>query len=95
MKLYKIKVLHGGPKDSHESIDSYITRENDEEVFKYLEDSGGWEEGNYLDIASARAVKLLNDYIEWIQTLTKLPQELQPPKLKITEDMFKIARALS
>ena len=36
-KLYKIKVLHGGPKDSHESIETYLIAENDLEVFNWID----------------------------------------------------------
>lgn len=38
MKLYKIKVLHGAPKDSHTSIEEYILAEDDLQVFEYLRD---------------------------------------------------------
>lgn len=44
-KLYKIKVLHGGPKDSHESIETYLIAENDEQVFSWINDNkcyGHW-----------------------------------------------------
>ena len=37
MKLYKIKVLHGGPKDSHESIETYLIADNDEQVLDWID----------------------------------------------------------
>ena len=43
MKLYKIKVLHGAPKDSHESIETYIVAEDDEEVYNWLKKKAYWD----------------------------------------------------
>lgn len=37
MKLYRIIVLHGGPKDSHTSTETYLVAKNDEEVFNYID----------------------------------------------------------
>lgn len=42
-KLYKIKVLHGAPKDSYESIETYIIAENDEEVYNWLKKKAYWD----------------------------------------------------
>jgi hypothetical protein len=36
MKLYKIKVLHAAPKDSHTSIETYLVAENDEQVADWI-----------------------------------------------------------
>jgi hypothetical protein len=73
-KLYKIKVLHGGPKDSHESIETYLVAENDLEVFdwidgknykcwseheKYLEEG---EESGYYDETEDKPISMK----EWV-----------------------------
>lgn len=36
MKLFRIKVTHYAPKDSHTAIQEYVVANNDNEVFKYL-----------------------------------------------------------
>ena len=44
-KLYKIKVLHGAPKDSHTSIECYLVAESEEQVAEYISEeyhSGHW-----------------------------------------------------
>lgn len=44
-KLYRIKVLHGAPKDSHTSTETYLLAEDDEEVAYWIEQNkhhGNW-----------------------------------------------------
>jgi len=36
MKLYKIIVLHGSPKDSHTSTETYLVADNEESVFEWI-----------------------------------------------------------
>ena len=36
MNLYKIKVAHSAPKDTHESIQCYLIAESDEKVYEWL-----------------------------------------------------------
>lgn len=36
--LYKIKVLHGAPKDSHTSIETYLIAESDNEVYEFIDE---------------------------------------------------------
>lgn len=36
LKLYKIKVTHYAPRDSHTSIQEFVVANNDKEVFEYL-----------------------------------------------------------
>lgn len=52
-KLYKIKVLHGAPKDSHTSIECYVIAYNDEQVYDYIDENynhGYWEDVNNTSI---------------------------------------------
>lgn len=45
--LYKIKILHGAPKDSHESIETYLVAEDDKSVAKWIDrekNFGYWKE---------------------------------------------------
>ncbi len=52
-KLYKIKVTHFAPKDSHIAIHEYVVAEDDRQVFDYLDNGvGGWK-------------KMMNDSIDW------------------------------
>lgn len=45
MNLYRIKVLHAAPKDTHKSIQSYLLAENDEQVLEWIDKThryGSW-----------------------------------------------------
>ena len=45
MNLYKIKVLHAGPKGSHESIEKYALAESDREIYEKIDKDfiyGSW-----------------------------------------------------
>ena len=42
MKLYKIKVLHGSPKNSWTDIYTYTVAENDEQVYNWLRLKASW-----------------------------------------------------
>lgn len=45
MSLYRIIVLHGAPKDSHTSTETYLRANDDREVSKWIEDTyfeGHW-----------------------------------------------------
>ena len=45
MKLFKVKVLHGAPEDSHESIETYLIANTDDEVMYWIRENkcyGGW-----------------------------------------------------
>lgn len=46
MNLYRIIVLHGAPKDSHTSTETYLVAENEQEVFDWLngKNYGAWTE---------------------------------------------------
>ena len=46
MSLYRIIVLHGAPKDSHTSTETYLVAESDEAVFDWLnkKNYGAWTE---------------------------------------------------
>lgn len=46
MNLYRIIVLHGAPKDSHISTETYLVAENEQEVFNWLngKNYGAWTE---------------------------------------------------
>ena len=46
MNLYRIIVLHGAPKDSHTSTETYLVAENEQEVFAWLngKNYGAWTE---------------------------------------------------
>ena len=44
MKLYKIEVLHGAPKDSWTDIYEYIVAENDEQVYNWLRLKASWND---------------------------------------------------
>lgn len=46
MNLYRIIVLHGAPKDSHTSTETYLVAENEEQVFNWLDakTGGAWTE---------------------------------------------------
>ena len=51
-KLYKIKVLHGAPKDSHESIECYLVAKDDLKVAKWIDKNkchGCWSETEETD----------------------------------------------
>lgn len=37
MKLYKVKVTHYAPKDSHTATQEYVVANNDKEVFDYID----------------------------------------------------------
>ena len=38
-KLYKIKVLHGGPKSSHTSIETYLIANSDDQVMIWIDET--------------------------------------------------------
>jgi hypothetical protein len=45
MNLYRIKVLHGAPKDSHTSIETYLAAKSEEDVANWIEAAkcyGSW-----------------------------------------------------
>lgn len=47
MNLYRIIVLHGAPKDSHESTETYLVANNEEQVFQWISKEktyGCWSE---------------------------------------------------
>lgn len=46
MKLYKIIVLHGAPKDSHTSTETYLVKDNEQEVFDWIDSNqyGAWSD---------------------------------------------------
>jgi hypothetical protein len=44
-RLFRIKVLHGAPKDSHTSTETYLVAENEQQVFDWInfkKNYGGW-----------------------------------------------------
>lgn len=46
MNLYKIIVLHGGPKSRHTSIEGYLIADNDRQVMEYIDTNHrceGWK----------------------------------------------------
>lgn len=47
MNLYRIIVEHSAPKDQHTAIQGYVLAENDEEVYKHIDENhnySGWAE---------------------------------------------------
>ena len=46
MKLYKIIVLHGAPKDSHTSIEGYLVADYEVDVFDWIDKKkyGSWSD---------------------------------------------------
>lgn len=44
--LYKIKVRHSGPKDSHDAIEGYLVAESEEQVYEAINDHnfGTWSD---------------------------------------------------
>lgn len=43
MNLYKIIVLHGGPKDRHTSTEEYVIADNDRQVMEYIDINHNYE----------------------------------------------------
>ncbi len=46
MNLYKLTVLHSGPKSSCTAILGYLLAENDEQVYNRLNDEAYWDDAN-------------------------------------------------
>jgi len=47
MNVFRIKVLHSGPKDSHESIQTYLLAENELQVLEWIDKThryGAWSD---------------------------------------------------
>lgn len=58
MNLYRIKVLHGAPKDSHTSIETYLIAPDDEAVAEWINDhlqSGFWFDEDTLEVEDGYA----------------------------------------
>ena len=72
MNLYRIDVEHVGPKDSHKSIECFLLANNDEDVYKYLDEKlfGLWS-GRHKDQQEEpdpedRFLNIENEYYEVI-----------------------------
>ncbi len=44
MRLYKVKVTHWSPKDSHTSIEGFVVATNEEQVIEWIPNLDGWED---------------------------------------------------
>ncbi len=68
--LYKIKVLHAAPRDSHTSIETYLIAETDQDVYNFINKKylfGRW--GDREKDENTKYDDKLNKYIpleEWI-----------------------------
>ncbi len=63
MNLYKIKVLHCAPRDSHESIEAYEIAEDDNEIYEIV---NGYSNGRWSDAEKDGDMEDDLPYREWI-----------------------------